>query len=60
MNIKNYYGEVEYRMSAEMAQELLKSRKGEDAKMNPQDYLCKYVNENCGIKGDCTLVTTTL
>ena len=47
-------------MSAEMAREILKNRKGEDAKMHPQAYLCKYVNEECGLKGYCTLVTTTL
>ncbi len=60
MDVKNYYGEIEYRMSAEMAKELLKNRKGEDTKLRPQEYLCKYVNEECGLKGYCTLVTTTL
>lgn len=54
------YGPVEYRMNAAMAKELLKSRKGADAKMRPNDFLCKYVNEECGIKGYCTVVTTTL
>ena len=44
MDVKNYYGEIEYRMSAEMAKEILRNRKGEDAKMHPQAYLCKYVN----------------
>lgn len=58
--MSKFYGDIEYRMSAEMAKELLKSRKGEDAKMRPQDYLCKYVNEECNIKGNCVLVTTTL
>jgi hypothetical protein len=60
MDVKNYYGEIEYRMSAEMAREILKARKGEDSKMHPQKYLCQYVNEECGLKGYCTLVTTTL
>jgi hypothetical protein len=60
MDVKNYYGEIEYRMSVEMAREILKARKGEDAKMHPQKYLCQYVNEECGLKGYCTLVTTTL
>ena len=60
METKNYYGEIEYRMSAEMAREILRNRKGEDVNMHPQAYLCKYVNEECGLKGYCTLVTTTL
>ena len=47
-------------MSPELAKELLKIRKGADLKMRPQDYLCKYVNEECGLKGHCVLVTTTL
>ena len=54
------YSPVEYRMSPELAKELLKARKGADLKMRPQDYLCKYVNEECGLKGHCVLVTTTL
>lgn len=57
--MKNY-GNIEYRMSKEMAHEILKTRKGNDQKMHPQKYLCKYVNEVLGIKGNCTLVTTTL
>ena len=39
------YGAIEYRMSPELAKDLLKARKGNDLKMRPQDYLCKYVNE---------------
>ena len=54
------YGPVEYRMSSVLAKELLKNRKGTDVKMRPQDYLCKYVNEECGLKGQCVVVTTTL
>ena len=54
------YGPVEYRMSPAMAKELLKNRKGADAKMRPQDFLCKYVNEEFGLKGHCVVVTTTL
>lgn len=58
--MKKYYNNVEYRMSKEQAREILKTRKGADQNMHPQKYLCKWVNENCGIKGNCTLVTTTL
>ena len=54
------YGEIEYRMSPELAKDLLKARKGNDLKMRPQDYLCKYFNEECGVKGNCVVVTTTL
>ena len=54
------YGPVEYRMSAVLAKDLLKSRKGADLKLRPQEYLCKYVNEECGLKGQCVVVTTTL
>lgn len=54
------YGNVEYRMTAEMAKEILKTRKGMDAKMHPQEYLCKVVNENFSIKGNCVKVSTDL
>ena len=39
----------EYKMSKLMADELLKARKGNEKKMNPQEYLCKYVNEQLGL-----------
>lgn len=55
-----YYGNIEYRMSKEMANNILKTRKGNDQRMNPQKYLCKYVNDVLGLKGNCILVTTTL
>lgn len=54
------YGEIEYNMTAAMAKELLRSRKGTDANMHPQAYLCKYVNEQLGVKGNCVRVVTTL
>lgn len=53
-------GSVEYQMSKKMADELLKSRKGSDRNMQPQDYLIKYVNEQCGLLYNCTKVVTTL
>lgn len=50
-------GNVAYTMSETMAKELLKMRKGEDEiKLRPNDYLCKVVNEQFGIKGNCVKV----
>lgn len=57
--IDNVYckaGFIEYKMPEKMAQELLKGRKGEETKMRPNDYLCKVVNENFGLKGHCVKV----
>ena len=51
-------GAVEYKMPKNMAQELLKARKGDDLKMRPQDYLVKVVNENYGLLRHCTKVIT--
>lgn len=50
-------GYCEYKMPKQMAQQLLKNRKGEDAKMRPNDFLCKVVNENFGLKEYCIKVT---
>ena len=47
---------IEYKMPDKMARELLKERKGEEAKMRPNDYLCKVVNEQFGLMGHCTKV----
>lgn len=49
-------GVIEYKMPEKMAQEYLKMRKGDDAKRNPQEYLCKVVNEEFGLKGYCANV----
>jgi hypothetical protein len=49
-------GNIEYKMSEKMAKEYLKSRSGEDAKMAPQAYLCKLVNEEFHLKGNCVRV----
>ena len=51
-------GFVEYKMPKEMASRLLEDRKGNDSKMRPNDYLCKVVNEEFGLKGYCTHVIT--
>ena len=47
----------EYVMSKSMAMEILGNRKGDDRKRNPQEYLCKYVNEQFGLKFYCNKVT---
>ena len=49
-------GIIEYKMPEKMAIELLKNRKGDEAKMRPNDFLCKVVNESFGLKGYCVNV----
>ena len=48
---------VEYIMSKEFANNLLKERKGEDRKKHPQQYLCEYVNSQYNLLYPCTRVT---
>lgn len=50
-------GAVEYQMSAAAAEEILRSRKGADKNLRPQDYLIKYINEEAGLLRKCTKVT---
>lgn len=52
----NKAGFIEYKMSDKMARELLKERSGQEANMRPNDFLCKVVNEQFGLKGYCTKV----
>ena len=47
---------VEYKMSKTLAAEILKHRKGTDAKKNPQESLVRYVNEQCGLLHPCVRV----
>ncbi len=54
----NKIGSIEYQMPKKMADELLKARKGAERNMRPQDFLIKYVNEECGLLRACTKVTT--
>ena len=54
--IVNQKGNFEYKMSKEMANAYLKDRKGTDKNKHPQDYLCQVVNNEFGIKGNCTRV----
>ena len=53
---ENKVGSIEYQMARDMANELLSSRKGADKNMQPQDFLIKYVNEECGLMYNCTRV----
>jgi UDP-glucose 4-epimerase len=46
-------GTVEYTMSKLMADEILKAYKGNKT---PQEVLCNYVNNECGLKGYCVKV----
>ena len=49
-------GDIEYKMTKEMADAYLKSRKGDDKKKHQQEYLCEVVNTEFGIKGTCVKV----
>ena len=51
------FGAVEYRMSKVAINDLLKNRKGSDAKLPPQKFLCKYVNEQEGLLYHCVKVS---
>lgn len=51
-------GAIEYQMPQKFADELLKTRKGTEKNMRPQEFLVKYVNEECGLMYNCTRVTT--
>lgn len=50
----------EYKMSAEMAKALLATRKGDEKKMRPQEYLGKVVNEQFCLRLPVTKVFTML
>lgn len=45
---------IEYKMSAALAETILKSDK---TKRTPQEVLCEYVNTQCGLKGFCVRVS---
>ena len=51
-------GSIEYKMSAALAQHIMKIHKG--PKKNKQDVLCNYVNKEMGLKGHCTRVLVDL
>jgi len=58
VSAKSFYNEIEYEMPKELAKQILATRKGTDQNMHPQTFLCKVVNEEFGIKGNCVKVTT--
>ena len=49
-------GFIEYKMPEAMAKAYLNGRTAEEKKMRPNDFLCKIVNEEFGLKGYCTRV----
>ena len=51
-------GYVEYTISAKLADHILKTHKG--PKTNKQEILCKYVNQEMGLKGKCIKVLVDL
>lgn len=51
-------GSVEYKMSAAMAQNIMKTHKG--PKKNKQEILVNYVNTQMGLKDKCTKVLVDL
>ena len=55
---KPFYNEIEYEMPKAFAKEILATRKGEERNMQPQTFLCKVVNEEFGLLGNCIKVTT--
>lgn len=58
--IINNKGDVEYKMTKEMANFYLMNRKGIDKNKPSQEYLCEIVNNDFNIKGNCIRVLTTL
>lgn len=51
-------GSIEYKMSNEMARNIIKNHKG--PKKRPQEILCDYVNNQMGLKGNCVKVLIEL
>lgn len=49
-------GFIEYKMPEVMARAYLNGRNAEEKKMRSNDFLCKIVNEEFGLKGYCTRV----
>lgn len=49
-------GYFEYKMTKDMMQNILKEKMKKNAKGTDQEYLCNYVNEQMGAKGNCIKV----
>ena len=54
--VKSNEDVFKYKMPEYMAKAYLKDRKGSDLKMDANDFLCKVVNDNFGLKGRCVKV----
>ena len=53
---KKMKNNIEYKMPEQMAKDYYKKRGDNNAKMTMNEYLCKVVNEEYGLKGKCTKV----
>lgn len=47
---------VEYKLPKEAILDILNNRNKADEKIDPQKYLCDYINEECGLLGYCIRV----
>lgn len=54
--ISDFKHPVEYKMTEPVAAALLKTRKKNEMKMPPKDYLRDYVNREYGLRGYCVNV----
>ena len=50
---------IEYQMTKNMFNALLKTRKSTEKNMNPYEFVAKIVNEQFGVKGTVTHITVT-
>lgn len=55
---KPYEGDIEYEMTKEMAKQILATRKGAEQNVPPQEFLCRVVNDEFRVKGNCIRVHT--
>ena len=53
---QGHRGLIEYQMSRTMAEDILDLRKGKDKGIDPQKWLCDYVNDQMGFIGYCIKV----
>ena len=49
-------GTIIYKMPERMAEAFLETREGNEFKMDVNDFLCKIVNENFNLNGNCIRV----
>lgn len=50
------FGEIEYNMPKKAADDILSSRHGSEKNKSKQEYLCDYVNTQCGLLRKCVKV----